>query len=71
MTEETKKLVLEGLQRLRGDDYERASAAFRNCTPTQMAEQYGQSGRTRQEILDGYRNHVKRIEVATAEIRNG
>lgn len=38
-----------------GDDLERAEWAFKNRTPEQMGQQYGESGRTCQEILDGYR----------------
>ncbi len=37
-----------------GDDLERARDAFRGMTSAQMAEQHGQSGCTRHEILDGY-----------------
>ena len=69
MTKETRDMVMAGLSRMRGDDYERATAAFRGLTPTQMQEQYGLSGRTRQEILDGYRDHVKAVEAAIAEVK--
>lgn len=37
-----------------GDDLERARAAFRGLSPAQLAEQYGHSGKTRQEILYEY-----------------
>lgn len=37
-----------------GDDLERAKAAFRNHTPDDMRRQYGQSGQTCQQIVDGY-----------------
>lgn len=46
--------IRRAIQALTSDDLERATAAFRNCTPEQMKQEYGQSGRTRQEILDGY-----------------
>ena len=39
----------------KGDDLERATSAFRGLSPAQMKEQHGQSGSTRQEILDNYR----------------
>lgn len=68
MTPETKRVVLSALSQYRGDDYERASHAFRGLTPTQMQEQHGASGQTRQEILDGYREHVKAVEAAVAEV---
>ena len=38
-----------------GDDLERAKAAFRGYTPEEMQKEYGASGRTCQEILDGYK----------------
>ncbi len=53
-----RKIVIEYIRRVldnaKGDDLERATAAFRGCTPDRMQEEYGQSGRTRQEILDSY-----------------
>ncbi len=69
MTEKTKKLVLAGLSNLRGDDYERAERAFRGCTPTQMQEVWSGNGETRQQVLDGYRQHVKAVEAAVAEVK--
>lgn len=38
-----------------GDNLERAEFAFRNFTLGEMQQQYGESGQTRQKILDGYR----------------
>lgn len=64
--EQHKETILRGLSYLRSDDYERAKAAFRNYTPRQMQEQWGQSGKTCQEILDGYRKHAEDI-AATVE----
>lgn len=68
MTTETKDTIREALKQYRGDDYERVSAAFRACTPAQMQEVWSGNGETRQEVLDGYRNHVKRIETALREL---
>jgi hypothetical protein len=65
---ETQALILCGLTRLRGDDFERASAAFRHCTPAQMQEVVGGDGETRQEILDGYRQHTNAVDAAIAEV---
>lgn len=42
-----------------GDDLERAHAAFRGLSSPQMEMLYGQSGKTRQQILDGYREQRK------------
>jgi len=68
MTSETKKLVLQGLSTLRGDNLERAEMAFRGLSVAQMQEQHGQSGETRQAILDGYREHVEAVEAAIEEV---
>lgn len=48
------------------DSLERAQAAFRGLTPAQMQEQHGSSGKTRQQILDGYRESRARHMVAGA-----
>jgi CRISPR/Cas system-associated protein Csm6 len=68
MTKETKELVLKELNRLRGDDYERAKAAFRNRTPKQMQEIYGASGKTCQALLNECREYAEKVERAIAEI---
>ncbi|HEX4841342.1 MAG TPA: hypothetical protein VFV60_04180 [bacterium] len=70
MTAQTKQIILSALQQYRGDNYERAQSAFSGLTPTQMQEQHGQSGQTRQEILDGYRTHVKAVQQAIDEVTN-
>ena len=68
MTAETKKLVLQGLGRLRGDDHLRARAAFRGMTPEQMKAQHGQSGRTRQQVLDDYEAWAAAVDRAESEV---
>ncbi len=52
-----KNFVKRAMQNARGDDLERAERAFRGLSAKEMAEQHGQSGRTRQEVLDGYTAH--------------
>lgn len=42
------------LQQDRGDDLERAKSAFRGMSAEQMQEPHGNSGMTRQRILDCY-----------------
>jgi hypothetical protein len=64
VTAETKALIKKALIQYRGDNYERASHAFRRLTPTEMQQQYGASGQTCQEILDGYRQHAKAVDHA-------
>lgn len=73
MAQPTSK-VLELLQRAlgyyRGDDLYRAKAHFRGCTPEQMQEQYGESGKTRQQLLDEYEAHEKLCDQAQAYLAN-
>ena len=38
----------------RGDDLARAAMAFGNSTDAQLDEEYGQSGKTCREILEGH-----------------
>lgn len=68
MTEESKAVIIAALTQYRGDDYERARAAFRRRTAIEMEEQYGQSGRTCQQILEGYYQHVRIVEQALSEV---
>jgi len=59
-----KKTTLRYLEGARGDDLYRASAAFRGMTLYQMNEQYGESGKTRQQIIDGYEEREREIDAA-------
>ena len=61
-----KQLAIEALEQMRGDELYRARAAFRNCTPKEMGEQYGQSGKTRADILAGYEAHDAKVTAALA-----
>ena len=61
---EHQHLTIRALEQMRGDDLYRARAAFRSCTATQMAEKYGQSDRTRSEILGGYEAHDAKVTAA-------
>jgi len=49
-----KQKAISILKSTMGDDAYRARMSFAGCTPEQMKQQYGESGKTRQEILDGY-----------------
>jgi hypothetical protein len=65
MTEQ-KRLEISALEHMRGDNLRRARAAFRNCTPKEMGEQYGQSGKTRAEMLAEYEAHEAKVNAAIA-----
>lgn len=68
MTAETKKLALQALWGLRIDDFERAKLAFRGLSDAQMDEFYGQSGKTRRQLLEEYADYAAKVERAVAEI---
>lgn len=68
ITPETKLIVLAALHSYHCDDYERAKSAFRSCTDEQMQQQYGESGKTRQQILDSYKAHADAVDRAIAEV---
>lgn len=61
---EHQKLAIYALRQLTGDDTYRAKAAFRNCTPEEMQQEYGQSGQTRAEILASYEAHDAKVQAA-------
>ncbi len=67
---EYKKMAIQALEDKKGDDTYRAKMAFRNCSPEQMKQEYGQSGETRQAILDSYIERDKRIDAAIAWVRS-
>lgn len=69
MTKTTMDIVLRALANAQGDDLERANAAFNGLSEQQMQKQYGQSGQTRQQILDGYRDDRAAVDAAIAEVK--
>lgn len=70
MTATIRKTLLDALDVYQSDSLERAEFAFRGFTPAQMAQQYGQSGQTRQEVLDGYRQHRAIVTTAREWVEN-
>ncbi len=62
MTE--KQLAIQALENMRGDDLYRARAAFRRCSPQQMNEQYGESGKTRAQIIAEYEAFESKVNAA-------
>ncbi len=61
-----KEKLMQIVECAKGDDLERAELAFRGLTEDQLKEEYGQSGRTKGEILTGYRNERREWEKAYA-----
>jgi len=67
---EHKKLAIQALESVRGDDLYRARAAFRGLSAEEMGKQHGQSGKTRAEILRGYEEHETKINAALQWLRS-
>lgn len=66
----SKQITISALKQYKGDDLYRATRAFAGYSKNQMQEQHGQSGQTRQEILDGYQKHADACDVALAWIQS-
>ena len=64
-----KEFIIRCIERARGDDLYRARMSFRGMTAKQMQEQHGNSGRTRQQVLDGHRNRHDDCDAAIALVR--
>ena len=56
-----KEFIIDCIERCRGDDLARARIAFRGLD---MSKQHGQSGCTRQAVLDGYITHNDKCNAA-------
>ena len=56
------QIALRALEVYRGDDFCRAEHAFRGLSDKEMDKEYGQSGKTRKQILDGYREKNAEIQ---------
>lgn len=67
-SEKRKEIVLAALGMWRSDDFERAKQAFGSLTTKEMQQQHGQSGKTRQEIFDAYKQHVDNYEEVKAAV---
>lgn len=68
---EYKELAIQALQNMKGDDTYRARAAFRGLSFEQMQkEQYGESGKTRAQILAEYEAHDAKIDAAISWVRS-
>ena len=50
-----KDKLIRIVESAKGDDLERAEMSFGRLTKDQLKEEYGRSGRTKGEILEGYR----------------
>lgn len=60
------EVIEAALRQYAGDDAARARRAFQG---QDMNEPWGQSGRTRAEVLAGYEKHEAEVEAALAWVR--
>ena len=67
---EHKKLAIFALENLKGDDHIRARLAFKGYSPEQMKKEYGRSGETCEDILNGYEKRVSKIDAAINWLQN-
>lgn len=63
-------IILAALETFRGDNLYRARAAFRGLSDAEMDKQYGQSGETRRQIVDGYAAHDSAVEQAILWVKS-
>ena len=64
MSIDNKKLAIQALHQMRGDDLYRARAAFHGKTQAEMNQQWGQSSKTCAEILAEYEAYDAKVMAA-------
>lgn len=65
-----KEKAIKMLESGRGDNLARAQFAFKKFNPEEMQKQHGESGYTRQQILDSYKKEELEIEAAIQFVKN-
>ena len=70
MPEDPKTLAIRALLQMKGDDTNRARAAFRHFSPKDMQKEHGQSGKTRATILAEYEARDAKIDAAIEWVRS-
>lgn len=63
------ELAIQAIEQMMGDDLYRAKAAFSRMSAKEMEKMHGESGKTRQQILDEYQAHTAKCEAAEAWLR--
>lgn len=61
--------VLRALAQARGDDAYRARMAWGNLPDAELDKEYGESGRTRRQIMAGYKAHEDELDRAVQWIK--
>lgn len=62
MTTSQKGEIIAILENAKGDDFDRARHAFAFMNPREMQMPHGESGKTREQVLEGYRRHNAKID---------
>ncbi len=65
-----KEFCIKALENCRGDDLYRAQAAWGKLSPEDMELEYGESGRTRRQILDGYERLDQEVNKAIEWVKS-
>ena len=63
------KEAMRIVEQAKSDNLERAAAAFRGLTAEEMQLEHGQSGKTRAEVVEGYRADNAHIDQIVAYLR--
>ena len=61
---EEKLFAIEALERMLGDNTARAKAMFKNCTKEEMNQEYGESEKTRAQIISEYEEYDAKVNAA-------
>ena len=63
------EMAIKALSETKGDDLNRARAAFRGMSEEELKWQHGESGMTRAEVLAGYKRHEDEVDMALVMCR--
>lgn len=64
------ELAIKAIKAMTGENLARARLSFRNRTPEQMQEQYGQSGQTCAQILADHEDQAAKAQEAIDWIKS-
>ena len=67
---EHQKLAIKALEAMKGDDTARARSAFRNFTPKQMHQCYGENEKTPTQILAAYEADDAKVDASIDWVKN-
>jgi len=66
MSAAVKDTLLRALDQYRGDNLARARRAFQGMSDGELEKEYGQSGKSRRQILTEYEHHAAEVALAEA-----